>query len=519
MVRSEAMNVKKKILLIEPPFYRLYHDHYSLDKYPLAMGYLAGMVLRETDWDVRVFNADFNPEFSSGLPLTEMAEKGYERYIKHLGDASLPIWSYVESKIREYAPDVIGISCKTQNYASAKLVMGIAKKLNPEVKIIVGGPHPSMAGEQVLETPEVDVAVVGEGEKTLVGFLMACETGAALNSVHGIIFRRDDGQIIRNPSRAYLQDLDELPFPHESAERALIDFDRYPKGAFRYIFATRGCPYACQFCGSRKIWSRKVRYRSSENVGEEIARLWDFGLRQVHFDDDTFGLSKKYIQALCAEIQKRTPEITWGCETTVNVLNDETIRWMKDSGCHEVYIGVESGNNEMLRAIRKNITIEKAIAAAEKLRKTGITVQTFFMAGFPDETEKTMADTMAAMRKIKTDNILFSIYTPYPGTEGYQISREKGMIDDSYDVTLYNHQNLENCFTSRIAPERFRPLVKKMMHEVDVINTRRKRYRTINTFWNMGVNSLRRNGIFPTMGKTMRVIGAYASSRLSHKRY
>ncbi len=510
--------MSKKILLIEPPFYRLYHDHFSLDRYPLSLGYIAGAIQTGTDWEVRVLNADFNTKYSSGLQLVEMAGKGYDRYISLLNDSALPIWKEIEAKIRAFAPDVVGITSKTQNYASAQILIEIAKRIRPDVRIVVGGPHPSMAGEQVLENQDVDVAVVGEGEETIVELLKTLETGSSLHNVNGIVFRDQDGEIIRTLPRAYTNDLDVYPFPHTSAESALIDYEKYPKTAFKNIFATRGCPYACQFCGSRNIWSRKVRYRSAENVAEEIRQLRKFGLDTIHFDDDTFGLSKKYIKALCEEIKRQTPDISWTCETTVNVLDEDTVGWMKDTGCRGVYIGIESGNNKMLRTIRKNITIEKAYAAAELLKKNDIYVGTFFMTGFPNETEETMADTLRAMKRIKTDVIWFSIYTPYPGTEGFEIAKSQGLVDDSYDVALYNHQSPENCFTANIPAERFRILAKKMMIDVDKINLRNKRMSAFSYYWGLSRNSLKKNGLLPTMGKAVRAVVMIATSRYSHKR-
>lgn len=509
------MNVppSKRILLMEPPYYRLYKDTFCLVKYPLALGYLSGVILRDTDWVVQACNTDFNPEQNETASLAHMTGKGYERYLANLRDVSMPIWDEVAAVLRDFRPDVLGISCKTQNFASTRIVAAIAKRLNKDVTVVLGGPHASMAGEEPFACEDVDITVLGEGERTIVELLRALERGDDLMGVNGIIFRGPDGKPVHTLPRPYIDDLDSLPFPHESAERALRDYERYPPGAFQFIFATRGCPYACQFCGSRNIWTRKVRYRSAENVGEEIRRLQARGVNSIHYDDDTFGLSKKYIRALCETMMEKAPGIAWSCETTVNIIDAETVDWMKRSGCRSIQIGVESGNNEMLRLIRKNITIEKAYEAADLIKRRGIQCQTFFMAGFPEETEATLEDTRAAIRRISSDEILFSIYTPYPGTENFDICRDNGLIDESYDVALYNHQSPENCFTANIPRDRFRELVIEMAAEVDQINRNRKAMRRRAELWASGKKALREQGLVYTLGKTLRVINRTLNSR------
>ena len=510
----------RRLMLIEPPFYRLYKDSFSLVKYPLAFGYLAGMVLRETDWDVQAYNADFSIRQNSLPSLEHMAGEGYRRYVRNLKDLSQPIWREVETAIQSYAPSVVGISSKTQNFASARHVAAIARRLFPDAVIVLGGPHASMAGHEALSSsPDFDIAAIGEGELTLVELLKALESGAELKDVNGLLIRQPDGRIHATPPRAYIENLDLLPFPHESAARCLKDFEHYPLGAFKFVFATRGCPYSCQFCGSRNIWTRKVRYRSAENVALEMHKLWKLGLRSAHFDDDTFGVAKKHIHALCNAMRSTVPGMTWSCETTVNVLDEEVVADMRSAGCIDVQIGVESGSNAMLKTIRKNITIEKAHDAAKVLRNHGIRVQTFFIAGFPDETEETLEETRRAIRSIASNNIIFSIYTPYPGTENYSICKERGLIDDSYDVTLFNHQNPDNCFTSKIPPQRFRRLVTDLMIEVDRINARKSLRARSYHLARQAVAALRERGFAYTVGKSASVIYRMARRRLAPGRH
>ena len=188
----------KRIMLIEPPFYRLYHDQYCLVKYPLALGYLSGAIIKNSNWSVQTYNADFNVRKKAFNPENEyVSGEGFKRYLSSLKDYSLPIWKEVKNLIKDYNPSVVGISAKTQNFVSACIVAKIAKEINPEIKIIVGGVHPTMNGSKVLDHEDIDFLSIGEGEKTIVELLHALENDRELNTVKGIVFR-DNGKIIRD---------------------------------------------------------------------------------------------------------------------------------------------------------------------------------------------------------------------------------------------------------------------------------------------------------------------------------
>lgn len=471
-----------RILLIEPPFYRLFKNTYSLCRYPLSLGYLAGTIRKETDWDVMVYNADFfyPPET---IKVSYLASAGFDNYLNNLKDLSKKIWQEVKSTILEYKPTVVGITAKSQNFASCCLVAKFTKEVDEQIMVVVGGPHPSMVGPDVLNCANIDVAVKGEGENTIVELLNAIESRLMFDGIKGICYR-ENGQIVENPPRELIKDLDSLCFPHQSAPEVLKDYNQYPLRAFSCIFAIRGCPFNCFFCGSRKVWTRKVRFRSVENVIKEIKSLQKMGLKAVHFDDDTFGVSKKYITDLCNAIITHCPGLKWSCEIHVKLVSEQIISLMKTAGCHTVQVGVESGNNEILKAMRKNITIEEALSACEIIEKHGIMLEVFFIVGFPQETEETLNDTVKAIRKSKRGGIAYSIFTPYPGTESFEFCKENGLIDDNYDVSLYNHQSPRNCFCLNISPERFRTLASKLEKMVDRRNwlNRIKRIFSLETF-------------------------------------
>ncbi len=504
----------RRVMIIEPPFYRLYKPTYSLDKYPLALGYLANAVMGHTDWQVQAYNADFAFN-SEPMKITYLTHDGFDHYMEGLNNLEAPIWDEVREAISTYRPAVIGLTAKTQNFTSACNVAKIAKAINPATIVILGGPHASMAPREALDhCDQIDVAVKGEGEETLIELLHAIERDRHIAGIPGTIMRKqdarrigsrprrdgvlavlrpndaDDGFVDGGP-REYMTDLNEQPFPHESAPTCLKDYEKYPLEAFQYIFATRACPYNCFFCGSRNIWGRQTRWRTAEHVGREFAALQKLGLKHVHFDDDTFGVKRSYILELCDQIQKQAPGITWSCELHTKLCTEKTIPAMAKGGCVSVQVGIESGSNWMLKEMRKNTRIEESYAACKLIKKHGIHLSTFFIVGFPQETEETLAQTIQAMKTVHADRLIYSIFTPYPGTETFEDCKRRGLVDDSFDVSRFNHQSPDNCFTQFIKPERFRELANQVEKMVDRRNAfmRVKRAMTVGA-----INRLRRAG-------------------------
>lgn len=460
-------------MLIEPPFYRLFKETYSLCRNPLSLGYLSAMIKKFTYWDVMAYNADF----AIGVKVEEwryghFSGAGFYNYLNTLKDQSSPIWKEVAAVISNYQPDVVGISAKTQNFASAKILANIVKTINKKIIVIIGGVHPTLVGSKVLECLDIDMGVKGEAEQTIIELLNAIEGKKSLDAVPGIIYRKD-GKNIENSNRELMPDLDSLPFPHQYAQESLKDYDKYPKEFFAYIFATRGCPYNCFFCGSRKIWGQKVRFRSPENVVKEIMSLQKMGLKYVHFDDDTFGVNRQYVNNLCQAIMHHCPEIHWSCEMHASLVDEETISLMKKAGCCRIQLGIESGNDEILKKIKKGITVEQALKACKIIKKYDITLHTFFMFGFPWDSERTMRDTLKVMKKVKSDYLIYNVFTPYPGTEAFEVCRQKGLIKDECDWSLYYHQSPINHFCPVMSDKKFRKFLSKIARKVDRINYRR----------------------------------------------
>jgi radical SAM superfamily enzyme YgiQ (UPF0313 family) len=500
------------VLLIEPPFFRLYKETYSLVKFPLSLGYLAGAILTfKKDWNVKVINADFSPE-DDLIDYNHLTGTGFKNYLQNLKDFNHVAWGGVKEAIEEFSPKVIGITAKSQNFAAARMIAKISKKINQDSLVVLGGPHSSMAKEQVLKDDEnIDISVFGEGEETIVDILKYADGEIKKDNIPGII-HREKGKIVVNEKRTLMFDLEKFPFILDVAKKTLIDYEKYTIAAFRYLFALRGCPYNCSFCGSREVWTRKVRFRSVDNVIAEIKDLYDNGINYVHFDDDTFGIQQSWIKELCIKLKKECPNINFSCEIHCKIVNDEIIGLMKSAGCKSIQIGVESGSNWMLKKIRKGINTQDVLDTCKIIKKHKIHLQTFFIVGFPDETMETLNDTINFMFKIPVDTIIYSIFTPYYGTELFKDCEEKGIIPDNFDVSLYNHQSPENYFCPNIPKDIFIKKIRKLENKIDRINNAR-RIKTL--FSEYGLAKVRERGVIKSAKRLCEIIFTYSRSSLS----
>ena len=235
----------------------------------------------------------------------------------------------------------------------------------------------------------------------------------------------------------------------------MIHIQRMPWGR---VMASRGCPFNCFFCGSRAIWGPRVRRRNPEAVADELIGLQKSGVNLVHFEDDTFGVDHNYLKKLTETMMNRVPGLEWSCETHVSLATGENVSAMKNAGCRTIQLGLESGSNRILKAMGKGFDINRALRACEDVKNRGLRLETFFMAGFPGETEDTLAETLEAIEKIPADKVIFSLFTPYPGTRAFRLCQSLGLIGPDYDPSLHYHQSPLNCFCPDLKLDRFRSL-------------------------------------------------------------
>jgi radical SAM superfamily enzyme YgiQ (UPF0313 family) len=445
-----------RLLLVEPPFYRLHTENYGLCKYPLGLGSLAAAVMERGLAEVRVFNGDFHPD-PVFFSVDFLAGEGFLSYRRNLKNPVHPAYADLRRLVETYRPDVVGISVKTPVLSSSLACARIVKEVVPETLVVFGGPHPSVTGADLLIHKEVDIVTSGEGETVILELIKAVSSGKRLEEINGISFRQDE-IAVNTPSRPVVTDLDALPFIHRYAPKVLVGYHHYPHRAFGHVFSARGCPFTCTFCSSRGVWAGSVRFRSEESLLAELAELRAMGLGHVHFDDDTFGVTRKRLVALCRSLEKARLGLTFSCETHVSLITEETTSAMVRAGFTTVQLGLESGDDTMLRRIGKNFTVKQAVEAAGLVKSAGLRLEAFIMVGFPDETEDSLNATRRLMETVETDKLIYSIFTPYPGTPLFEQCRKSGLIGEGYDYSRHSHQSPENGFCPKIGKERFRSL-------------------------------------------------------------
>ncbi len=318
-----------------------------------------------------------------------------------------------------YQPDLVGISLTSMMMPRAVEITERAKQAGHTV--VLGGPHPSaMPAESLLETG-ADIAVIGEGEYTIVEL---CQ-GKELAEVQGIA-HRDGDQVKLTAPRPPIADLDALPLP----ARHLLELRRYrhdvemgfpllPGELMLRILTARGCPFPCTNCCSHTVFGREHRARSPELVVDEMqAAMGQYGVRTFTFIDDNLPLNEATLSRICHLILERGLDVRWSCYARVGT-SKETLRLMKAAGCALIAYGVESGSPRVLASLNKRITPEQVTRTFDATREVGIRTKAFFIIGLPEETEQDFQMSMALARRINPDLLWASIFYPLPGSALY----------------------------------------------------------------------------------------------------
>lgn len=335
---------------------------------------------------------------------------------------------------------ILGISSFVANHGNGMRIAESVKAHFPSLKVIMGGPQATFISEEILASGYVDFVSFYEGEETLPELCSRILNNATyFEDVKGIAYLDEHGQYIRTEDRPYIQDLDAIGMPAWD----LYELDKYICPGV--ILSGRGCPYRCIYCSAGTISGSKYRTRSVKNVVDEVEYLYrECGVDYFFFADDTFTADKKHCIEICREIRRRKMNIHWEAEARANTVTDEIVREMVLAGCRHVQIGAESGDNQVLKDIGKNITTDTIERAVCKFLRVGITVVCSFIIGTPTDTKETFERTLQfalKMRKLSKHNFTnckFAILTPLPGTPVYE-EREKWGIEllttnwDKYD--------------------------------------------------------------------------------------
>ncbi len=363
-------------------------------------------------------------------------EQGYPCRVIDAAALNLSLDELLE-QIAAAPPKLLGISATTLAIGRGAEFAAAVRQRWPEIRIIIGGPHVSAIPVETMNRfPVFDVAVVGEGEATLAELLPLLASGGELAGVAGILFR-DQGRLVQNSQRAYLADLDRLPRP---AWDLLEGFPRkYSPPAFKTrqlpaasLVTSRGCPNRCIFC-DRSVFGASCHAYSAEAVVSMVESLYrDFGVREFSFEDDTFVTFKVRLQDICRRLIELALPISWSCLGRVNRIERESLDLMWQAGCWQISFGIESGNQEILNTIRKNVTIDQIRSAVIMTHSAGILSKGFFIVGHPGETKATLRQTRDFALELPLDDISVTMLTPFPGTELFDRAAEFGTFDNDW---------------------------------------------------------------------------------------
>ncbi|OGF50363.1 MAG: hypothetical protein A2231_02395 [Candidatus Firestonebacteria bacterium RIFOXYA2_FULL_40_8] len=424
-----------KILLINPPHLQKKGAFPRIVFEPIGLSYIAAILL-ENNYKVEILD-------TIGLGFNKKTELDEKRELIGLN------YLEIENVIREKNPDIVGIAVPfTMRAESAFKIASIVKLINSKTITILGGIHISSYSEESIKNPNVDYVVTGEGEIATLKLVKAIKKNdiESMKFIDGIGYKLNE-QYILNPQISKIDNLDEIPFP----ARQLLPMSEYVKASkllltgrtgnrFNSVVTSRGCPFKCTFCVSYKLMGRQWRFRSPENVVNEIEHLvktykTDF----IHFEDDNLTYKKERIMKICDLIIERKLKIKWDTPNGVraDTLDEEVVRKMKESGCSKIYVAPESGNQYVVdNIIKKKMNLQKVEEVVKLCKKHGIKVEAFYVIGNMGETKEQIQDTINYAKKLRKYGVSkshFHIATPFEGTELYIKAKNEGCLVDAYE--------------------------------------------------------------------------------------
>jgi len=396
--------MNERVLLIRPNHTQDKKDNYVT--FPLGLGYIAA-VLRERGYQVSVID----------LTIEDV----------NYGD--------LENRIKQFNPDIIGISAISYEYLQVKELSAYLKRVVPS-KIILGGLLATYNYDLVLNKTDVEICVIGEGELTIIDLL---ENLAFLAEVKGIAYK-ENGNITLNPPRELISDLDALPFPAYD----LFDIDEYSELLMRDIYMShkylpkkkihrkmtlesgRGCPFACQFCS--KCFTT-IRRKSVDRIIEEMKYLQEhYAIDILGFQDELFFFEKNYIYEFCQKIKPLG--VSWYGNARVNTIDRETLELIVKSNCLTIGFGVESGSEKILKNMNKKTSPSQIEETLKNVLEVGLPTTISLILGYPGEDKQSVQDTLDLLKRVGHPGLMFRYITPYPGSALYDYCLENGVIEN-----------------------------------------------------------------------------------------
>jgi radical SAM superfamily enzyme YgiQ (UPF0313 family) len=348
--------------------------------------------------------------------------------------------------VRRLQPELVGVSILSTAYLPARELVAAIRREIPDVPLVVGGPHVTALPDDALEDLGVSFGMVGEAELVFPLLVDRLSADESLDDIPGFC-RRVEGRIRCSDRSDFLKDLDSLPFPAWD----LMDPRTYPdlphqllhkKFPVAPVMTSRGCPFDCTFCASTTLWGRGWRTRSPENVVDEIELLVkDYGVREIHFEDDNFTLKASHAAAVCEEILRRGLDIVWCTPNGVRVdsLNDELLELMRRSGCYGLGFGIESGSQKVLDHNNKKLNLAEVSDSIDMVKRHGIETHGFFIIGLPGETEETIKETIRFARRTALDRANFALLAPLPGSDVFREYVQTDAIGRHFNYEVLNY--------------------------------------------------------------------------------
>ncbi len=417
---------------------------------PLGLVYLASYAKSKFGDSINISILDL---YEMGADKPEKKPSGY--YLLGIEDMNL-----IRSRIKEFEPDLIGVTCSFTAYApDAIRAASIANSIAPDVPIVMGGAHATMASESIMkENPFIDFVVREEGEATLVELINELENDMNFQSVDGLVYRDKQGNIVRNRDREFIKNLDDIPIP----DRSYIRMDRYttfPRQSTWYtrkkpiasIITSRGCPYDCVFCSTKVMWRRRWRGSSVERVIEEIEYLEnEYDVKEVTIFDDQFFTRKERVRDFCNYFIAREKKISFSYDagTSPWLIDEEMLALLKRAGFYSIRFPIETGNADVMTYVKKPVDLEKSLGLIRHANSLGFWTSGNFIIGFPYESREQIDDTIRYAYNSGLDFASFIAARPHKGSEMYETFKKEGLLDRGiahtslYDVSDYDTTQL-----------------------------------------------------------------------------
>ena len=403
---------------------------------------------------------------------------------------------HIKERIRRLNPEIVGLTCSSVAYRGCVEIAKIVKENLPSCKVVVGGPHPSMVPGSMLQHPEIDYAILGEGERAIVELaaqITESKESLAIATIPGVACRHE-GKIVTNPPE-FIRDLDQVPiparhlFPMHLYDRMVEYLDAKPADLMNVV---RGCPYNCAYCEISRLWGQTCRAFSPPRVVEEIEDLINkHGSKGVYFIGDNFTVRKKYVLEICELIKKHQLDIEWVCDARVDHVSRELLKEMKSAGCQTIWFGAESGSPRILERIRKGATLQQTANAFKLCKEEGIQTACSFMLGIPGETPSDWKATFKFVKKLDPDWCRFNVFVAVPGSSLYEEILEKGLYDRMDDFVAYVRTEYFNYES--------------------ILEVQRRFLRDFNRSPKRIFRKIRREGIFPVLKKSFRLFSSNSS--------